>query len=245
MKIGITGGKGFIGNHLAQAFKKEKYQVSLFDLPENNLLFPKEDNLKKFVQKNDIIIHTAGVNRGNDSEIIAGNIVTSYNLISAMEKYKSRAKLIFISSIQVETGTLFGRSKELVEIMLKDFSSRTKMPVTILRLTNIFGENCRPFYNSVVATFCHQVVNGNNLLINNPNKKINFVYVGDLIKVIKQEVLNKRQAKFYFKRISSTKQVTVKKLAELIKSFSSIINTKNLKTKLEKDLYKTYLSYKK
>jgi UDP-2-acetamido-2,6-beta-L-arabino-hexul-4-ose reductase len=241
LKIGITGSGGFIGSHLVAALKNRGVKPSFFDLPKNDLLKPGK-NLENFVKNKDVIIHAAAVNRGTDTEVISGSVVAVYNLISAMEKIKSRAKIIFLSSIQAETETLYGRSKRLAEIMLEDFSKRTKTSVSVFRLTNIFGEGCRPFYNSVVATFCHQVANGKELTVNpeSRNKKINFIYVADVVRIIAKEASICRKSPFYLKKIDSKNEISVGDLAELIKSFK---NKPKLKSKFKKDLYKIYLSF--
>ena len=243
-RIGITGGRGFIGKYLIMELKKQGLNVLTFDLPRNNLLNPKENNLKKFVKENDVIIHAAAVNRGTDLEVISGSVVATYNLISAMIKFKSRAKLIFLSSIQAETGTLYGQSKKLAEIMLENFSARYKIPVSILRLTNVFGEGCKPFYNSAVATFCHQAANGQKLTVDSKskNRKMNLVYIGDLVKMISEEIFAKRTKNFYFKRVSVKNLITIGDLAKLIMSFKNI-DSQKIKGKFNKDLHKTYLSY--
>lgn len=230
-----------MGSHIAALLKKKGAKLSFFDLPKNDLL-KQGNSLKNFVKNKDVIIHAAAVNRGTDVEIIAGSVVAVYNLISAMEKNKSRAKVIFLSSIQAETETLYGKSKRLAEVVLEDFSNRTKTPVSVFRLTNVFGEDCRPFYNSVVATFCYQIANGGELTVNpeSKNKKINLIYVGDIAQIISKEALIRRKPLFYFKKIESKNEISVGDLAGLIRSFK---NRPKLKSKFHKDLYRTYLSY--
>ena len=244
LKIGITGSRGFIGSHIIDIFKKRGAKSFSFDKPENNLLQPKPAALKKFVKNSDVIIHAAAVNRGGDIEVIAGSVAATYNLISAMEKYSSKAKLIYLSSIQAETDTLYGKSKRLTEIMLEDFSKKNKISVSIFKLTNLFGEGCKPFYNSVVATFCYQAANGKELTVNpkSKNKKINLIYVGDAVRIIAKEAFTNRADKFYFKRIDSKNTISVGDLANLIELFKK--NKFQAENKFQKDLYKTYLSYK-
>ena len=244
LKIGITGSRGFVGGHIAAVLENQGVKLSFFDKPKNNLLNPKDDELKNFVFKNDVVIHTAAINRGNDAEVVAGSIVATYNLIFAMEKYKSKAKLIFLSSIQAETDTLYGKSKRLTEIMLEDFSKRNRIPVSIFRLTNVFGERCRPFYNSVVATFCYQAANNQNITVHpeSRNKKFNLIYVGDVARLIKKEIFTKRKNLFYFKRVSTKNEMSVGNLAKLMQLFKNKKPLK-LKSKFEKDLYSTYLSH--
>jgi len=245
MKIGITGSRGFIGRHLVNTFKNKK-GVTVYDcdLPECNLLRP-NNSFKNFVHKKDIIIHIAAINRGTDEEIITGSVVATHNLISAIKKTQGKPKLIFLSSTQAETETIYGLSKKLTEVMLKSFSIRYKMPVVIFRTTNVFGEGCRPFYNSVVATFCYQVAKNKRLIVTNKKRRMNLIYVKDLAKIISNEVFAKRKQPFYFKRITTDNIITVEKLARLIKSFDKIKDPQKLKTKFYKDLYRTYLSYKK
>lgn len=247
MKIGITGSRGFIGKNLVKAWSKE-YKLSFFDRPKNNLLNPGANALKKFVLGNDAIVHAAAINRGTDREIIAGSVSATYNLIAAMEKYKSKAKIIFLSSVQAETDTLYGKSKRLTEIMLEDFSRRTGNQVSVFRLTNVFGEGGKPFYNSVVATFCYQVAKGEKLKVKG-NKKFRFIYVGDAVKIIIKEAKIKRKNRFYLKTISSGNEISIPVLAKLIMSFKNKPKLKSLPAgrqgKFHKDLYKTYLSYGK
>ncbi len=248
LKIGITGSKGFIGSHIVAVLKNQDVKLSFFDLPKNDLLKPFK-NLENFVKNKDVIIHIAAINRGADTEVIAGSVVATYNLISAIGKCGSKTKLIFLSSIQAETETLYGKSKRLAERMLKDLSMRIKIPVAIFRLTNVFGEGCKPFYNSVVATFCHQVAKEEKLNVNPNDKKFKFLYIGDLVKIIIKELAAKRKNYFYLRTISSSNEISVPDLAKLISSFKK--GKQQLKSlsagrqgKFHKNLYKTYLSYK-
>src|SRR3989344_8341383 len=236
LKIGITGRRGFIGGHITAALKNKGIKITFFDLP-NNYLMKTGRNLENFVKNKDAIIHAAAINRGTDLEIIAGNVAATYNLISAMEKYNSKVKLIYLSSTQAELDTLYGKSKRLAEIMLEDFSKRNKIPVSIFRLINVFGEGCRPFYNSVVATFCYRAAKGKKLKVNG-DKKFKFLYVDDLIKIILKEIIIKRKNLFYFKAISSKNEIAISDLAKLILSFKE--KKLYLKSKFHKDLYKTY-----
>jgi len=244
MKIGITGSNGFIGKHLIKTLDaKENIQLSYFNLPKDDLLKP--TFLRNFVFGKDIVIHTAAINKGSDAEIISGSVVATYNLVSAISKLKVKPKLIFLSSIQAETDTVYGLSKKLTEVMLQSFSKDYKIPVSIFRVANVFGENCKPFYNSVVATFCYQTANNKKITIKVKRKKVNFVYVKDLVKIISKEIFIRRKKLFYFKRVSSNNIITIGRLASLINSFKHLKNSKKLKSKFNKDLYNTYLSYSK
>lgn len=242
MRIGITGAKGFIGKHIINALKNKK-NVELFycDLPSCDILKP--GSFKKFIEGKDVIIHTAAINRGTDIEVVVGTVVAVNNLISVVEKLKNKPKIIYLSSIQAETETIYGLSKKLAEIMLKDFSEGAKTAVSIFRLTNVFGERCKPFYNSVVATFCHQIANSKKITIHSQsrNKKINLIYVKNVADLIVKEALIKRKNPSYFKRVFSKNEIKIGELAKLIESFK--VGNFKQKTSFDKNLYKTYLSY--
>jgi len=117
-------------------------------------------------------------------------------------------------------------------------------------LTNTFGENCRPFYNSVVATFCYQIVNGEEIKINPNDKKFNFIYVKDVIDIILDKVRHWPEGKLFFlERIDSTNELTISELADILKglsnnvSYDMIKNQFNISEKFFNDLKATYQSY--
>lgn len=242
MNIGITGGKGFIGSHVALSLKEMRgANIFLFDKPRGDMLDKK--SVEEFVKGKDVIIHAAAVNRGTDAEVVRGNIESTLNLLSVVSKLKKKPKIIFLSSTQAETDTLYGISKKLCESILEHASNTHKIPVSIFRLTNVFGEGSRPFYNTVVATFCYQVARGEKLRVNKKGAPLMLVYVGDVARVISEEVFKKRKESFFFKKIYTKNIITVPALAKLITSFKNLKNQKNLKSKFQKDLYRTYLSF--
>jgi nucleoside-diphosphate-sugar epimerase len=55
--------------------------------------------------------------------------------------------------------TTYGKTKLEAELIL----SKASFPVTIARISNVFGIGCHPFYNSVVATWMHLAVQGQTL----------------------------------------------------------------------------------
>jgi UDP-2-acetamido-2,6-beta-L-arabino-hexul-4-ose reductase len=235
LNVAITGGRGFIGSHLVESLKSQKgIKITILNRKKEDLF--NIDSLKNFVKNKDFIFHLAGINRGTDYEIIAGSVVTTHNLIEAVKKFKSKARIIYLSSIQAELNNIYGLSKRLAEIEIE--SSGIK--ASVFRITNVYGEGGRPFYNSVISTFCYQIANGKDLTVNPNSKKFSFIYVGDLIKLFLKEISLKRKKAFYFKKVVSKDEITIPKLAKLIESFRK---KPILKTAFDKKLYKTYLSY--
>lgn len=245
INIGITGGEGFIGGHLRRFLTKQGHRISVLDKNKIDLVKPKESALKKFVSGQDIIIHAAGTNRGSDREIVAGNIIATFNLLAAMEKFHSSAKIIFLSSIQATLDNIYGQNKRLAEIMLADYAVKNKKSVLVLRLPNVFGENSQPFYNSVVATFCHQAANNKPLTVNpaSRKKKIPLFYVEYLMNSINYEIKTMHKIGFRFKIFKPEKEISVGDLAKLI---TKIKNYKlSPKNSFERNLFWTFQSFKK
>lgn len=244
MNIAITGAEGFIGTHLVNLLKKKGgFKISCFDRTRYDLFDP--SSLEEFVSNKDVIVHLAAVNRDTNTAIIAGSVCITYNLILAMKKAKSKAKVIFASSIHAETGSsIYSLSKRLAEVMLKDLSEELNVPVRVLRIANVFGEGCKPFYNSVVATFCHQIVHDKEVEIIE-DRKVNFIYVGDVVESIFKEIVEGGNELFCVKLLTSKNTLFVSELAEIIRSFKRLnFSREKLKSKFYRDLYTTYLSYR-
>jgi nucleoside-diphosphate-sugar epimerase len=51
----------------------------------------------------------------------------------------------------------------------------------IFRIPNVYGPGCKPFYNSVIATFCYQISKGEKVTIHDPSVKREFIFVEDLV----------------------------------------------------------------
>lgn len=109
----------------------------------------------------DRLIHLSGVNRGTDQEVCGENIRFAEQLASALGRCVSPpAEVIFANSIQAGNGTPYGQGKATAAQILKSAADRTGSTFYDLRLPNLFGEHGQPFYNSVVATFAHQLSRG-------------------------------------------------------------------------------------
>ncbi len=244
MTVGITGSSGFIGGALARSLRKRRgIRVLTFDRPGGDLLGENHSKLDRFVRGCNVIVHAAAVTRGKDFDLIAGNVVATHRLLAALRRTKSKAKLVFLSSSVVDfrgTRPVYGAAKELTERMVESFSRENRHPATIMRLTNAFGEGCRPFHNSVVATFCHQIVRGKPLEVNAKGPPLTLIYIGDVVKILVRETISKRKAIFRFRRVYTDNVISLHALARLISSFRTLRNPRILKSKFHRDLYRTY-----
>jgi UDP-2-acetamido-2,6-beta-L-arabino-hexul-4-ose reductase len=157
--VAITGHEGFVARHVARALTRAG-DVRIRTLPrERDLLQP--DALPQFLDGADVVLHLAGVNRAAaDAEFVTGNVETTRTLLAAMAATGARPLLVYASSMQAYKDTVYGKSKRQAEDLIREAGQSLALPYEILRITNVFGAGCKPFYNSVVATFCHQVARG-------------------------------------------------------------------------------------
>ena len=157
LRIGITGVKGLIGWHL-------RCRLHILDdveiIPADRQTFQSDEALQSFVRQCDGLVHLAGMNRGDDADIERVNTELARRLVAALEYTGSRPHVVFASSTHIDRETAYGRSKRIAGDILKSWSERHGAPFANLILPHVFGECGRPFYNSVVSTFCHQLAVG-------------------------------------------------------------------------------------
>lgn len=238
MKILVTGAAGFIGKNLCLNLKQQGHEVLEFD--RNT-----EESLESLVSKADFVMHLAGVNRPlNPQEFYDGNANLTYKLIEILKKDGRKLPLLLSSSIQAARGNDYGKSKKQAEDLVFQYGKDTGTKVFVFRLDNAFGKWCRPNYNSVVATFCHNIAHGLDIQINDPNAVVPFVYIDDICRCF-VECISKNGSDEILS-VTPSYKVSIGKLAELINSFHDSRNTlavPDMRDGFEKKLYSTYLSY--
>jgi UDP-2-acetamido-2,6-beta-L-arabino-hexul-4-ose reductase len=155
--IGITGVRGLIGWHLRSLLHG---QSGLTVSGADRETFASTKQLDAFVRGCDAIVHLAGMNRGDDREIEATNLALARALIESCERTQRRPHIVFSSSIHAFAETPYGRSKRSCGELFRRWSRGWGTTFTNLILPHVFGEGGRPFYNSVVSTFCYQLARG-------------------------------------------------------------------------------------
>lgn len=244
MKVAITGGEGFLGREVVRLFKKQGHSVTLLDRKKESLFNP--SSLERFVRNKDVIIHLAGVNRDVDSEIVKGNVYVTSCLLSAIKKYNQKAIIIFSSSAQVYTNTLYGISKKMAENLIAYYSKNYDLKAVILRIANIYGPNGRPYYNSAIATFIDQIKKRKPITVNgNGKQKRDFIYVSDVAKAVMLAASKREKQPLVTVDICSG---TLVSLDKIIRTLYSLAKEKENVTYLSKNVmseYQTKKNYKK
>ena len=177
MKVLITGASGFIGKNLQQKLLEREHEVICFT--RNSEI----DSLKKYIKDIDFIFHLAGENRPEDeSQFLKTiqNLLKIYAIFLNLRRRKFHNFFIFNSSAG---GQCLWKSKLEAETYLKNLHDKKGNPVIIYRLPNIFGKWSKPNYNSVVATFCHNISHNKKIKIDDEDKFISLFYIDDLLEL--------------------------------------------------------------
>lgn len=215
MKVGITGGNGFIGGHLLNYLRlNEKFEIVPFD----RVFFEEVQQMDKFVQSCDCIIHLAGLNRHSDPEVMYNtNISLCNKLIDSLVRTKSSPHVIFSSSTQEEEDNVYGRSKKEGALLFQKWALDYDATVTCVIIPNVFGPFGQPYYNSVVATFCHQLTN-NQIPEIHQDKTLNLIYINELIANFVQLILYPIAGKI---KLSHQYTMNVTEILELLTSYKN------------------------
>lgn len=164
MKIGITGGSGFIGTHVINALKT-KHDIVVFDRAKPKIEGIKfvsgniiNDSTKEAFEKCDAVIHLAaavGVKITEEDPVLTldTNILGTKNVLEACRANKIK-KIILASSSEVYGEPLktpieesdpvipitnYGASKVAAEEYVKAYSANFGIKYSILRFFNAYG----------------------------------------------------------------------------------------------------------
>ena len=242
MKIFVTGSNGFVGKNFIAELKNKGY-TSIFEFDRDT----NKDFLDKYAKECEFVFHFAGVNRPKDEkEFMKGNFGFTSELLELLKKHNNKAPVLFTSSIQAEIDNLYGISKKAGEDLLFAYSKETGAKVLVYRLPNIFGKWCRPNYNSVVATFCHNIARDLDIQIHNPEAELTLCYIDDVLAEFIRAIEGNETRDGDFCCVPVTNKITLSALAEKLYSFRKNRDTlimPPLQRQLDIALYGTYLSY--
>jgi UDP-2-acetamido-2,6-beta-L-arabino-hexul-4-ose reductase len=186
VKVGITGQAGFIGTHLFNFLNLKKDEI--ITIPFKDSYFENEYQLREFVAGCDAIVHLAAMNRHEDQQVIYNTNLRLVNqLIETLEVTNSHPHLLFSSSSQEARDNLYGKSKHDGRMLFEQWAQRNKARFTGFVIPNVFGPFGNPFYNSVVATFCHQLThNEQPKIVIDANLQL--IYINELVNLFYQKI---------------------------------------------------------
>ena len=261
MNVLITGANGFVGRNLTQrlyALRDGRDRTRPALRIDEVLLYAREtapETLAAYCRSADIVVHLAGVNRPQDpEEFTTGNTDLTRTLLAQLRQSGNRCPVLLASSIQASltgryAGSPYGHSKRAAEALLRAYSEQTGAQGLIYRFPNLFGKWCRPNYNSVVATFCHNIARDMPITVSDPAAELELVYIDDLVDELLDAMEghpHRADAGYY--RVPVSHPVTLGEIVRLLRSFHDQPQTLLLPQipdgSFAKKLYSTYLAYR-
>jgi len=241
LKVGITGQNGFIGYHVVQQLRlsPEKYEI----IPFEKDCFNDPAGLQQFVKNCDAVIHLAAMNRGDEKEVYATNISLVKKLILAMEASGAAPHILFSSSTQETRGNLYGNSKKEGSGLFAAWAEKNHAIFSHFVIPNVFGPFSRPYYNTVVATFCHQLTHNETPRVD-VDAAMNLIYVGDLAKEFVSHINDDVSSLISPKPVT---EISVSGLLAKLKEFKAWYYEKgmipSLPTRFDVNLFNTFRSF--
>jgi UDP-2-acetamido-2,6-beta-L-arabino-hexul-4-ose reductase len=240
MNILVTGARGFIGWNLVLALNSLGIRAIEFHTDSTR------KDLTNALLDADAVVHLAGINRPADpTEFHVGNVGFTKELLDAISNLKPKLPVIFTSSIQAELDNEYGRSKYLAEQCISRHAESHQSTALIFRLPNVFGKWARPNYNSVVATFCHNLTHGLSLNVHDAARELNLVYVDDVVTAI-QNALRNPIPGLNHGTVEPVYKVSIGALRDTLTEFwsrRSELTIGDVGSGLSRALYSTLLSY--
>ncbi|MDI3528165.1 MAG: UDP-2-acetamido-2,6-beta-L-arabino-hexul-4-ose reductase [Tenuifilum sp.] len=249
IKVGITGQSGFIGTHLyntlglyPDVFERIPFEDDYFENPEK---------LYQFVKSCDAIVHLAAMNRHNDPQVIYETNLSLVNkLINACEVTGSKPHILFSSSTQEERDNLYGKSKREGRMLFEEWAKQSHSQFSGFVIPNVFGPFGKPYYNSVVATFCHQLTHNEEPRIE-VDGELKLIYVSELVKHFIDRILlfaeSKAGSNTETFHVPHTKTIKVSSILAKLNEFKSSYFENgifpNLNDPFDRNLFNTFVCY--
>lgn len=242
----ITGAGGFVGKNLVAQLRNEGY--------DNLLLFDMDtppEALAEYARQATFVFHFAGVNRPqNPDEFYTGNSGLTQRLLQLLADAGNKAPVLLTSSVQAALDNDYGKSKREAEDLVFAHERATGAPALVYRLPGVFGKWCRPSYNSVVATFCHNVAHGLPIEVRDPAYAFPLVYIDDLVQsfiaAMQGRGIRDCAIPGFCHLGCEVYDTTLGRLAERVQSFHDSRETlyvPDMADPFTTKLYATYLSY--
>lgn len=157
MIVAVTGAAGFLGWHL----RCRMLASDLACIPMDRHTCSNSAVLDDVVRRVDVVVHLAGVNRAaSDAEVVTGNLEAAQALINARSRTGARFDVIYANSVKADSPGPYGESKLRAAELLAADARAAGCRFVDIRFPHLFGEFGRPYYNSAVSTFAHQLATG-------------------------------------------------------------------------------------
>lgn len=241
MKVCITGAGGFIAWHLrcllAVCESVDEVRLAFRD----TLTDP--GKAREIVAGVDVVFHLAGINRAPEEDLRDGNAMLARILVDALTVVGSTPMVMFSSSTHaIDPVSAYGEGKSEAAKVLGEWANRAGARFIELVIPHVFGEFGRPEYNSVVATFCHRIVNGCVPQIINDGQ-LELIHVQDLVDTMLSLVEGNRRGRIRVSGVPSSVRDVANKLMRHYIDYLDRGIVPDLSNTLDRNLFNSLRSY--
>lgn len=229
----LSGASGFLGWHVRCALKEKNEDVRTFRVGDGF----ESGSATAAISGASRLIHIAGVNRGSDDEVRDGNLLFAQQvadtIIQAAEPPRT---IVYANSVQSVDDSVYGSAKSAAADILRAAAETVRANFEDLLLPNIFGEHGAPFYNSVVATFCHLIAMGGTPTVQ-VDRELTLLHAQDAADILTGSVSSMDECL----RKASVSSV-LEKLTSIAETYSSG-EVPDIAGPFDRDLFNTYRSF--
>jgi nucleoside-diphosphate-sugar epimerase len=219
-RVLVTGANGFIGKALVKALIAAGVDVVALAREHGDL---EHEVAWEKAPKADVLVHLAGrsfvPDSWNDSAgFLQANVVATGRALEYCRKHAAR--LIFVSAYvygiprrlpikeddPVRPNNPYALSKHMAEELCRFYAEQRAVPVTVLRVFNVYGPGQRPEF--LIPEIIRQVRSGQQIRVKDLKPKRDYVYLDDVVDALAR-ALNTSGGAFNVLNIGSGESLSV------------------------------------
>ncbi len=230
-KVLITGGSGFVGNHLIKKLA-DQYPLIVFDKKCTKEKFSGvtyiNGDLRSYedLKKTDIdlngIVHLGGISRVKDGVnnplfCVDVNVMGTANILELARNSKNRPWVILGSTVE-KSNNIYGLSKKMAEQCAEMYARDYSLRVLSTQFTSIYGY---PYDNpdKLIPKLILRALSNQDIVIDNGEMAFDFLHIEDLVAGICSGIRyleDCKKSSFDVVPLCTGNSVTLKNLAEII-----------------------------
>jgi len=242
LSILVTGSKGFIGKNLLKKLDSNYFNVLEFNRDDSS------ETLEKQIIQSDFIVHLAGEVRPNSSndDFKSSNTLLTQNIVDILRKHNKNIPILMASTIHAKLlKNEYGKTKREAEVLVENYSKEINTKCFIYRLPHVFGEGCKPNYNSVVSTWIYNSIHDLEINCFDRNIQMYYVYVQDIVDDF-VSIIDKQISQEIYIEPKRVYETTLGEVLDFIDEFKHNIPSQDYQpnsSEFKQKLYETYLDY--